>query len=360
MSLLENYIRIFSDLRQAVIISENDTVVFANTSLKSAIDCDPTGLPLEQVLPQELLDCSSDSFCCGGSIMDRDASMSVVRDGSYCLFFPEFLEPCREEQIISPHVISTLRSCAMGIKLSADRCFSMLENGVSPSQKHISVLYHYYYNLSRTISQVSNAGQIERTELSFLPTHTDLVKLCSDLTDTVSTLVADKGLSIQFQTTEPEAFAMVDSLKIERLLLNLFSNSIKSCSAGDSITLSLKLSGSKLILQVEDTGSGIPQEILGTLFTLPDGSVDLTNPNPGMGLGLFIAFGIARLHKGVLLIESRQGQGTRVWVTLPADRALSPRFKTPESVYCHSGASLVLTELADILDNSCFGPIFED
>ena len=62
----------------------------------------------------------------------------------------------------------------------------------------------------------------------------------------------------------------------------------------------------------------------------------------------------------VVLIESRQGQGTRVWVTLPADRALSPRFKTPESVYRHSGASLVLTELADILDNSCFGPIFED
>ena len=297
------------------------------------------------------------SVVCTASFNDE---MSIVKDGELTLFFPEFVNNYCDSEIISPHVINTLRSCAMGIKLSADRCFSVLDGGITPSDKHISILYHYYYILSRTISQVSNAGQIERGDLPFLPTFTDLVTLCSELTDTVSTLFADRELSIKFQTPESEAFAVVDPIKIERLLLNLFSNSIKNCSPGDSITLSLRFSGSKLILQMEDTGCGIPQEVLSKLFSLPEGVISLNEPDPGMGLGLYIAFGITRLHKGVLLIESRENQGTKVWVTLPTEQSSSPKFKTPEAVYRHSGASLVLTELADILKNDCFGPKFED
>lgn len=354
--------RMFSSLRQAVIglDDSSSSIIFANPAAKSSLGFDPTGRPAKEILACDILSGVSSSYMCGTTIVGRAASVSVVKNHDFILLFIEFISNDKPALYITRHMISNLRNSVMGIKMSADRCFSMIEDGQTPSEKNVSVLYHYYYSLLRTLTQIDSADLIERGELPFTPVPTNIVKLCSDLVSTVSLLCRETGVNIDFSTEESELIAIVDPAKIEQLLLNLFANSLQHTSAGNNITLSLISSGNRVILSLDDDGEGIPQEALANIFCIPDDTYDTVLNQSGNGLGLYISFGIAQLHKGVLLIESREGGGTRVRVMLPTDEEPAPKFNCPETTYRHSGVSSALTGLADVLPSRTFGLKYED
>ncbi len=352
--------RLFSSVRQAVIGIDDSEIIFANPTAKAAVGFDLTGKSARGIIPQEILDSDSDNFICATTIMGHKTSISVVKQGSILILFLDFIDNDKPALYVTRHIISNLRNCAMGLKLSADKCFSTLEGGSLPGEKFTSVLYHYYYSLVRTLTQIDSADLLERGEMLFSPLPTDLVKLCSELCDTVALLCAGSGISIKFSTEEEELIAVVDPSRIEQLLLNLFANSLQHTGTGKNITLSLLRSGNRIVLSLDDDGEGIPQEILSNIFCLPDDTSKQNLNYTGNGLGLYISFGIAQLHNGVLLIESREGIGTRVRVMLPTDESPSPKFNCPETTYRHSGVSTIITELADVLPSNCFGLKYED
>lgn len=351
--------KLFSAVHQAVIGTDGKTIIFANPAAETAFGDIPAGSDAEELLPKELLENKAESFICAATIKDKQAAMSVFRDGELTLLFIDLISGEQAPLFMSRRIISSLRNSAMGLKMSADHCFFKLDEGTLPSEKHISMLYHYYYRLLRTITQVDSADLIERGDLLFSPVLTDLVRLCGDLTDTVSALNAGSGISISFSTPEGELTAAVDPERMEQLLLNLFANSLKHCERGSSITVSLRRAGDRAVISVDDNGEGIPRDTLSNIFAPPSAEADLLTPESGSGLGLYIAYGIAQLHKGVLLIESRQGEGTHVRLMLPMDEKPAPKFSTPETGYKRSVSS-VLTGLAEVLGNDCFGPKLED
>lgn len=88
-----------------------------------------------------------------------------------------------------------------------------------------------------------------------------------------------------------------------------------------TISLSYNLESSELILVFKDTGSGIPAEIKEKLFTpfvttrgILGGGMDT---QPGVGLGLFVAYGIVKQHGGNIAVESELGQGAKFIIALP-------------------------------------------
>ena len=351
---------LFSSVRQAVIGTDGTKIIFANPIAKSAIGMDPTGKAAKDIIPQDILNSDADNFMCATTIMGRKSSIAVVKQNEITILFLDFLDNGTPALNITRHIINNLRNNAMGLKMSVDRCFSLLEEGNVPDEKRISILYHYCYSLIRTLVQIDSADLIERGDILFSPTETDLVSLCSDITDTVALLSSSKNVNIKFSTVESELIAVVDPSKIEQLILNLFANSLQHTTEGNNITLSLQRSGNRIILSIDDDGEGIPQEILSNIFNLPDDSFCSNFNSTGNGLGLYISCGIAQLHNGVLLIESREGVGTRIRVMLPTDENPAPKFSCPETSYRDSGISSVLMELSDVLPSNCFGPRFED
>ncbi|NCC68011.1 MAG: HAMP domain-containing histidine kinase [Clostridia bacterium] len=350
---------VLDPVSQAIVIIDSHSLVYANPAAKAVLGNDIITKPATELFAEEFIKCHAKTFACAAKIGDIHANMTITRDGDYQTIYIENISE-NHSMNITPQMMSYLRSCATGIKMSADRCFSLMDSRCSPAEKHISILYHYYYCLIRLVMQVNNAEKVRTGQFSLQTVSTNLTKLCFELTDTVSKLSSEKNISISFVCADDNIEAVVDPANIELMLLNLFSNSLKYTPSGGSITLTLSKTQENIVLSLDDTGKGIPEDKLAKLFSTESDEFDMTAPDPGLGLGLFISGSIVRLHNGVMLIESRDGEGTHIRIKLPAEAKPTLRFNTPVSSYRSSGVFPVLTELADVLKSDCYGPKYED
>jgi signal transduction histidine kinase len=108
-----------------------------------------------------------------------------------------------------------------------------------------------------------------------------------------------------------------DREKIKEILLNLIDNAVAFTDRG-SVTLRGRLRRSMLLLSVEDTGVGIPEEHLGQVFdAFYQVELPGTHARQGAGLGLAICKAFAELLGGTISLQSKVGCGTRATVTLP-------------------------------------------
>jgi two-component system phosphate regulon sensor histidine kinase PhoR len=108
-----------------------------------------------------------------------------------------------------------------------------------------------------------------------------------------------------------------DFFKLEQILINLIDNAIKYTEKGE-ITVSVKRDREKIIIEIKDTGIGIPKEHLNRIFErfyVVDKS--RSRKLGGTGLGLSIVKHIVILHKGKIDVESIPGAGTKFIITLP-------------------------------------------
>ena len=352
--------RLFSCAQQPVLGTDGARILFSNPRAAAAFGFDPTGREVQELIPPEVFGCEAESYVCAVRLCGRAASVSVSKQAEITLLFVRFTEETQPAMYLTRGFFSNLRNSMTGLKLAVDRCCRTDAAESENREKYIAVLYHYYYSLLRSVTQLDSADQLERGEMLFTPVRTELVALCADIADTVAVLCAERGTAVQFTTAEGELYAVVDPDRIEQLLLNLISNSLQHTKPGGKITITLGQSGSRITLSVDDDGDGIPPENLPDAFSFPADPEEPGAAGGGLGLGLYIASGIAQLHGGVLLIESRTDRGTRVRVMLPADGEPAPKFKTPETAYRVEGAGKVLTALADALPSACYGPKYED
>jgi signal transduction histidine kinase len=107
---------------------------------------------------------------------------------------------------------------------------------------------------------------------------------------------------------------MADSGQLQQVCLNLIINAIQAMPQGGRLTLRTYVQNSKIKLEVQDTGIGIPPENMEKLFT-PFFSTK--SDVKGVGLGLAVAYGIVHRHKGRIEAHSKEGEGSTFTVTMP-------------------------------------------
>ena len=114
------------------------------------------------------------------------------------------------------------------------------------------------------------------------------------------------------------AMLTADRFALERMVSNLVENAVRFTPRGGKVTLTAYAGSDGVVLEITDTGIGMTAERLATLsqpFVFGDAA--LTRDREGAGLGIAIARAIAELSGGHLAIDSRQGLGTTVAVSLP-------------------------------------------
>ncbi len=105
----------------------------------------------------------------------------------------------------------------------------------------------------------------------------------------------------------------------ERMLDNLIYNAIKHNPPGTKISITMEENdqGNKLRIVIQDNGIGMDEETLKHLFSRYYRGTNTDEKVEGTGLGMNIAMQIAKLHKGTLIVESKEQVGTSVVIDFP-------------------------------------------
>jgi heavy metal sensor kinase len=157
-----------------------------------------------------------------------------------------------------------------------------------------------------------DAGEAQQEWLRF-----DLARLAAGTADQMSLLAEDKGISVNCNV-EQEVNVEGDRARIKQVVVNLLDNAIKYTPPGGSIQLNVRTRDRKALLEVEDTGIGIPTTALPHVFDRFY-RVDQARSREigGAGLGLAIVKSICAAHGGQVEVESAEGRGSRFKVELP-------------------------------------------
>ena len=128
----------------------------------------------------------------------------------------------------------------------------------------------------------------------------------------------DKGISLIFDTDCEELITACDPDKIERILLNLLSNSIKNTDVGGNIFVSLTSNEDVVSISVKDNGNGIPSDKLSKIFDRFE-QVDkcLNRSYEGSGIGLSLVHSLVDMHNGSIAVNSKLGFGSEFKFTIP-------------------------------------------
>lgn len=128
-------------------------------------------------------------------------------------------------------------------------------------------------------------------------------------------MLDDAGVQIEVMTPDQSVELVTDPVQFELALLNLITNGIDAMVSGGKLTVRLEPVNDRLRLEIEDTGSGIPPELLARIF---DPWVTTKPHGKGSGLGLSIARQVIASHGGTIRVDSRAGKGALFTIDLPA------------------------------------------
>jgi len=170
-----------------------------------------------------------------------------------------------------------------------------------------------YYLLENLLSWAKS----QNTDISFHPETCNLYGICEE----VFSLFAEQAVNkeIQLHNTIDEGFDIVaDSNMISTVLRNLVNNAIKFTKPGKNIYVTAKRSEGVAVMIIKDEGVGIDNDLIDDLFT-PSGFYTSygTEGEKGSGLGLLLCKEFVDKHGGEIIVESKLGEGTSFYVSLP-------------------------------------------
>lgn len=155
------------------------------------------------------------------------------------------------------------------------------------------------------LSQYNNAGTLHKTEVS------PYQLLHSVITSSVPAF-EEKHIVISLEKRAPIPTFMLDGTKMREVFFNLFRNAAEAMPEGGDICCTIDSDGDAVIIEVADTGCGIPAEYMDDLF-----EAFVTHKKDGSGLGLAIASQVIKAHQGKISVRSTEGQGTVFTIELP-------------------------------------------
>lgn len=348
--------RLFDMSRDAVLGIREDQLLFLNPAATALLGSSP-GDNAEAYIPAHILRDPSEHFTVSLTLGGRDGVATLSRSGDITLL--SFC-PNPEETPVPSVLSSSLQELAQSImtsRFAMDALMRELKNPEDESiQSRSAALCRSNFRMKRLCAHLSAADALHRGNLPFSPQPLALDTLCRELCSTLSLFCGDMDVRLEYTGPNDPCTTMADRELLETLLLNAAANSLAHFPPDRELRrLRIRLisRGHRFTIVLDDNGAGISPETLTSLNAPPD-SGHIPDPLTGARLGLSIARGIARLHGGTLLLESRQGQGTKLSLSLPLVLPADTQLHSPAVPYARSGMELFLTELSPVLDKKFY------
>jgi two-component system NtrC family sensor kinase len=174
----------------------------------------------------------------------------------------------------------------------------------------------------RSLLAFARRSKLDRQEVQI----NELLSQCVELLDHQLSL-QDVDIVLDLSDDLPQI--RVDGGQIQQAIMNLLINASEAMSGGGTLTLGSRITedGKSVSIRVADTGSGIPEEVMGKLF---DPFFTTKEPGKGTGLGLPVSYGIVRRHGGTIDVTSPPGEGAEFEIVLPISHDSAQDASSPD------------------------------
>lgn len=173
--------------------------------------------------------------------------------------------------------------------------------------------------LRRLVGDLLVVAQAEAGRLAVLPEDADVAALAAERVAALRPVAAERAIRLQVDAPAP-MHAFADPERLGQVLDNLIANAVTHTPDHGVVTVSTRRVGDDALVEVRDTGPGIPTEELERVFERFHRGVRSTRSG-GIGLGLPISRAIMRAHGGDLWAESPAGGGAVLTLRLPVGAA---------------------------------------
>ncbi|GFZ32049.1 hypothetical protein CSC2_25750 [Clostridium zeae] len=185
-------------------------------------------------------------------------------------------------------------------------------------KKYLKILKQNSFRLLRLINNFIDINKIEVENLTLDLSNDDIIRVIEDISMSIVEYTNLKNIEIIFDTEVEEKYMAFDHDKIERILLNLLSNSIKFTEAGGFIMINIYDKDDCIVVSVKDNGIGIPKEMQDKIFDrFVQVDSTLRRRAEGSGIGLSLVKSLVELHEGRISVKSELGKGSEFIIELP-------------------------------------------
>ncbi len=186
----------------------------------------------------------------------------------------------------------------------------------------IQEIYRASRHLQSLVNDILDLSRIDAARLPMFRELYDIRSIIAEAADTISPLLRQRGLEYHAEWPEELPRLFVDRTRVRQVLLNLFNNALRYTDYG-GITVRIVQEEAAIVVSVQDTGLGIPEDQLENIFQefrQLDGD---QRRGGGAGLGLALSRQFIELHGGRMWATSKVGEGSTFHFSLPLPGAVA-------------------------------------
>lgn len=185
-------------------------------------------------------------------------------------------------------------------------------------KKYTNIMKQNCYRQLRLVNNMIDITKLDAGYFELKMQNCNIVNIVENITMSVSEYIKNNSIELIFDTDIEERIIACDPDKIERIILNILSNSIKFTKQGGSMNVSIYDKKDKVVISIKDTGIGIPADKLDIIFDrFRQVDKSLARKQEGSGIGLSIVKSLVELHGGNIFAYSEYGKGTEFIIELP-------------------------------------------
>jgi signal transduction histidine kinase/CHASE3 domain sensor protein len=184
-------------------------------------------------------------------------------------------------------------------------------------QRFLAIVYRSSERLQRLVGDLLFVARLDANGLQLQFADVDVTEIVRDAVESTAALARSRTIDLRSELAEVPS-VVGDRERLSQLVGNLISNALKFTPEGGTVTAGTFVDGDSAVIEVTDTGIGIPEAEQSRLFQRFFRSSTATEQAiPGTGLGLVISRAIAEAHGGTISVRSAPGEGTSFRVELP-------------------------------------------
>ena len=225
-----------------------------------------------------------------------------------------------ERRLVQADKLSSIGLLAAGVAHEVNTPLAVISTYAQMLAKQVSGDDQKAKLLDKIAKQTFRASEIVNSLLNFSRTSptdfadVDLNRVIRETASLVEHQFQKAGVTTDLALADYLPTVRGNSGKLQQVFLNLFINARDAMPEGGLLTVRTRAEAGFAVIEVSDTGQGIPPEYLARIY---DPFFTTKGPKKGTGLGLSISYGIVHEHEGIIEVESVPGSGTRFRLEFP-------------------------------------------